>query len=118
MRRAERGMALLEVLAALTILAVAGLALTQLVAGAVRATATAQQREVEQADEDRLLTAYTLLTRGDLDLRLGSRDVGAYVMTIARPERTLYRIAVARDTAPTVEDLVTVVYRPSPAHAP
>lgn len=117
MRRAERGVALLEVLAATVILTVAGLALVELVSGATRAVATAGAREKELADEERLLAAYTLLGRRDLDLRLGVREVGPYAVSVQRPERALYRIALARVASPAVEDLVTVVHRPEPTDA-
>ena len=111
MRRAERGIALLEVLAAIVILTIAGLSLVSLVAQATASTAVARARERELADEERLLAATTLLTRADLDLRLGVRTVGPYVVTVGRPERTLYRMAVGRAEAPGVEDLVTAVFR-------
>lgn len=115
---AERGVVLLEILAAVLILTVAGLSLVELSAAGTRATAAARLREREQQDEERLLTAYCLLLRADLDLRLGQRDVGPYVVRVARPERTLYRVAVSAARAPEVEDLVTVLYRPEPADAP
>lgn len=114
MRCTERGIALLEVLAAVVILTIAGLTLVQFVAQVTASTRTARDREVEQLDEERLLVATTLLTRSDLDLRIGDRDVGPYVVMVARPEPSLYRIAVGRETAPTIEDLVTVVYREHP----
>lgn len=110
----RRGIALLEVLAALVILTIAGLAMIELVTQGARTAATARAREEEQADEDRLLTATTLLIRNDLDVRIGDRAVGPYVVTVGRPEPTLYRIAVGRSEAPGVEDLVTVVFRPVP----
>ena len=109
--RGERGIALLEVLAAIVILSIAGLSLIELVTQGTATAATARARETEQMDEDRLLAATTLLTRNDLDIRLGSRTVGPFVMTVARPEKTLYRIAIGRGAAPDVEDLVTVVFR-------
>ena len=118
MRRRERGIALLEVLAAVVILTIAGLSLVSLVAQATVSTTTSREREIEQADEERLLAATTLLTRADLDVRLGARTVGPYVVTVERPERTLYRIAVERGEAPGVEDLVTVVFREAPPDAP
>jgi type II secretory pathway pseudopilin PulG len=117
-RRGERGVALLEVLAAVVILGIAGLALVQLVAGGTRAVTLARERERELADEDRLLAAYTLLRREDLDLRLGDREVEAYVVNVQRPEQSLYRIALRRMEAVTVEALVTVVYRPEARDAP
>ena len=117
-RSAERGFALLEVLVATAILSVAALSLAELLDAGVRAVATARTRELEQADEDRLLSAYTLLAREDLDRRLGKRALGPYVVSVQRPEPTLYRIALSRGEAPEVENLVTVVYRREPQHVP
>ena len=115
--RSEGGVALLEVLAAVLILSVVGLSLVALVSAATQATATARAREAELADEERLLSGLTLLARADLDRRLGSRGTGPYVVTVQRPERTLYRIAIERGEAREVEDLVTVVYRAEPTNA-
>ena len=117
MLRGNRGFALLEVVAALAILAMAGVALVELAAGATRALTTAGERGQALADEDHLLTAYALLAGPDLDLRLGRRDVGPYVVEVERPESTLYRVAVARQDSPEIEDLVTVLHRGA-AHAP
>jgi hypothetical protein len=112
------GVALLEVLAAVAILGVAGLALVELVAGGTRAVGTTRGRELELADEDRLLAAYTLLRSEDLDRRLGDREVGPYVVNLQRPERALYRIGIRRKEAPQVDELVTVVYRAEAVNAP
>lgn len=111
MRDGSRGIALLEVLAAIVILTITGLSMVELVAQGTATTVTARAREEEQTDEDRLLAATTLLTRNDLDLRIGGRTVGPYVLTVGRPEPTLYRIAIGRTETPVVEDLVTVVFR-------
>ena len=107
----ERGAVLLEVLVALTILAVAGLSLVGLLGAGVRAEQDARERERVLADEERVLTAMTLLTRADLDRRLGRHDVGEFVVDVQRPERTLYRIAIAQRSSAHVEGLVTVVFR-------
>jgi hypothetical protein len=109
--RRERGVALLEVLAAVLILSVAGLTLVELIAGATRAVMVARDRERELADEERLLTAWSLLRHDELDQRIGDRVVGPYVIRVQRPERGLYRLAVERSVAPGVEDLVTVLWR-------
>jgi hypothetical protein len=116
--RPERGVVLLEVLAAALILTVAGLSLTELAAAGVRAAARAGERERVAMDEDRLMTAYSLLLGGDLDLRLGDRDVGPYRVRVERPEPALYRVAISEQRSPDVQDLVTVLYRPEPPHAP
>ena len=96
--------------AAVAILGVAGIALVELVASGTRSVAVAAARERELADEERLLTAYTLLKREELAIRFGDRVVGPYVVNVQRPERGLYRVAIRRE-ASEVEDLVTVVYR-------
>lgn len=111
MPRAERGAALLEVLAAVAILGIAGLGFVELVAAATRAELRARATERELADAERLLAAHTLLRRDDLDRRLGDRVVGPYVINVQRPERELHRIAIARGDAREVEMLVTVVRR-------
>ena len=114
----RRGVALIEVLAAMVILTVAGLSLVELAGAGARDLAATTRRERELADQERLLASHTLLDRAGLVRRLGSRRVGDCVVTIQRPERGLYRVAVARHDAPDVEDLVTVVFRPDSTDAP
>jgi hypothetical protein len=118
MRAAERGIALLEVLVALLILSVAALGFVDLIGAGTRAVTTARARERALADEERLLAAYTLLTHGDLDRRLGRRELGPYLVDVERPERGLYRIALALKESEAVDDLVTIVYRPEVPHGP
>ncbi len=107
----SRGIVLLEVLVALAILGTAGLALVSLEAAAVGAERDARVRERALAAEDRVLSALTLLTRNELDRRLGRHPVGEFAVDIEHPERTLYRISLGPADAPQVEDLVTVVFR-------
>ena len=109
--RADRGIALLETLVALAILSGAGLALLDLISGELRAEREARERERVLAVEDRVLTVLTLLTRDELDRRIGQHPLGELQVDIERPERTLYRIAVSQAESPQVEDLATVVYR-------
>jgi len=111
MLRSSRGTALLEVLVALAILSGTGLALLDLVTGALRAERDARERERVLAVEGRVLTALTLLKRDELDRRLGRHPIGDLIADVERPERTLYRIALSQEESPQVEDLVTVVYR-------
>ena len=117
-QRPERGIALLETLVALAILSGAGLALLDLVTAGLRAERDSRERERVLAVEDRVLTALTLLTRAELDRRLGRHPIGELIADIERPERTLYRIALGQGDSPQVEDLVTVVYRTEGAGAP
>ncbi len=116
--RTDRGVALLEVLVAVAILSASGLVLVGLVSAGLRGERDARERERTLAAEDRVLTALTLLTREDLDRRLGRHPLGEFVVDIERPEGTLYRIALAQARAPEVEDLLTVVYRARAPHVP
>lgn len=116
--RAERGVALLEVLVALAIVSGAGLAMLDLLTGGLRSERDARERERVLAVQERVLAALTLLKRNELDRRLGRHSIGELVVDIERPERTLYRIAVSQERSPQVEDLVTVVYRGATRDAP
>lgn len=111
----ELGAALLEAIVALTILATAGVAAVNLLAAGARSERHAAAREHALREADRVLSVYTLLTRTELDQRIGAQTVGHLAVLVQRPERTLYRIAVVDTLAPTQELLVTVVYRPEPS---
>jgi hypothetical protein len=102
--------ALLDVLVALAVLGLAGLALVEVTAQSLRVLEHAQTVERRIADEDRLLAAYTLLSRRDLGQRAGLHRVGPYDVRVERLDFTLFRITVAAAGEPT--DLATVVYRP------
>lgn len=109
--RSSRGVALLEVLVALLILATTGIALVELVGAGLRGERIARAREHTVATEERLMAALTLLNRRELDQRIGRRQIGEFLVDVQRPERMLYRIALLQGQSPQVEDLVTVVYR-------
>jgi type II secretory pathway pseudopilin PulG len=111
MARAERGAALLEVLVALAILSGAGVAVVGLLGAGLRAQHEAREREQRLAAAERVLTSMTLLTRSDLDRRLGRHPIGEFVVDVQRPEPTLYRVAIAEAASAHVEELVPVVYR-------
>ena len=111
-RRSRHGVALLETLIALAILSIAGLSVVVLVDSLIRAQAEAVKREETITTAGRVLAAVTLLRREELDQRLGSRELGEFVLGIQRPERSLYRIAISEEAFPAVELLATVVYRP------
>lgn len=115
MPRDERGVMLVELLAALLLLAVAGLAAIALLQAGLRAERDMAARERGWRDADRLLAAHTLLTRADLHRRLGERRAGGWLVRVDRPEPALFRIAIADTLAPTRELLVTVVHRPAAA---
>ena len=107
----ERGAALFESVIALAIVSTSGLAAVQLVQYSLQSEASMNRREAEMAQGERLMAALTLLTRKDLELRLGAHPVGEFIVTVQRPERALFRVGLATTAAPEAELLATVVYR-------
>jgi type II secretory pathway pseudopilin PulG len=104
--------ALLEVLAALTIFVFAAVYALTLLGQLSDSEHRAHSDERRVADQNRLLTAYALLLRAELDQRLGHREVGPYLVEVQRPEAALYRVSIGDSTGP---DLVTLLFRPGAA---
>ena len=102
------GFALLEVLLALTILAVTGLMIAASARVALDAERHSEAEEQRVSSASRVLAASTLLTKPQLDQRVGEHRVGEFSVRIQRPEPSLYRIAVA-DTGIGRELVVTIV---------
>jgi type II secretory pathway component PulJ len=111
----RHGAVLLEVLAALTIFAFSAMSALGLLNQLAVSETRAHTVERTVADQERLLAAYGLLTRDDLDRRLGARAMGAYVVAVQRPTRVLYRVTIGDSTG---VELATLLYRPEPRHAP
>lgn len=107
----QRGVALLEVLAAFTLLAIAGLTLTVVLQDAAGAAIRAEQAEREMREAHRVLTATTLLRREDLVRRIGVHRIGSLTVAVTRPRPAIYRIAVSDTLWSGVELLVTLVHR-------
>jgi type II secretory pathway component PulJ len=115
MRPGERGAVLLEILVALTLLVVSGASVVSLLSASLRSEAALAGREETLREADRILAGLALLTRTDLDRRLGSRRTGRFVAEVRRPEPTLYRIALRETESASSELLVTLVHRPHEA---
>ena len=113
MRIDRRGSILLEVLLALVLLGTVGLSALHVIAESAASESRLASREREVAEADRLLRAHSLLLRRDLELRLGTRRVGTWLVDIQRPTPALYRVSLAHESAPEVEVLVTVLFRPA-----
>jgi hypothetical protein len=107
-------MALLEMLVALAILGGAGAALVATLAAGMRARHEIGEREMEMKKADQILTATSLLSRPDLDRRLGRHPAGEMVVEVQRPNLVLYRLSVSASHHPNLDLLATVVYRPEP----
>lgn len=109
--RNNHGVALLEVLIAVVVVATAGVAFVELVGAGLTGEREARAREHTLATEERVLAAMSLLNRDELDQRIGRRQIGEFIVDVQRPEPTLYRIALLQRESAHVEDLVTVVHR-------
>ena len=109
-------MALLEVVVAMTILAVAALStvvwISQAADAAVRTSATAAEADLASDYLDRI----ALWTREDLDRHLGVRRQGEWAVTVERLTPTLYVVMIA-DAANARTILRTTLYRPEQLHA-
>jgi hypothetical protein len=110
--RAERGAALLEVLAAMVILAVAGVGLVGVVLQALQDAAHARARELRYVEAADQLTRLSLRDADGLALRLGRRSAGTWITSVDRPRPGLYRLAIADTSAPDEALVVTIVRRP------
>ena len=108
------GAALLEALIALAILSVAAASALGAVTESLQSARAMIEREQALDEAHHLMKALSLLSRTDLDLRLGRRELRPYIVDVQRPRPTLYRIAVVDPAAPDIELLVTVVFRQEP----
>ncbi|HWG53381.1 MAG TPA: type II secretion system protein [Gemmatimonadaceae bacterium] len=116
-RRAARpGMVLLEVIVAMTILAVGGASLVALASASLDAVRRAYAAEEDATRASAFLDAVALWPRADLDRHLGSRAEGPWRLEIERPEPTLYEVSVS-DSAHDHPIVATALYRPEVAHA-
>lgn len=111
-RSDEKGVLLLEAMVALVLLGGFGLGMLSAVRAAVALEDDARQKEAAVLEAERVLVAMTLLSRRDLDLRLGERGVRGTTVMVSRPTRTIYRIAVATGPSEAGVNLVTLVHRP------
>lgn len=111
LRRDERGSALLEVLAALLIVSVFGVAVLDSLGATVRSARRVGNDERAMEVEHRELLRYALMSAPELEQRIGEQYIGAVRISVTRPRSTLFRVAIG-DTAPgTPETLATLLYR-------
>lgn len=113
MHRSERGAVLLEVLVAVTILAVVGQAATSILLQSTASLRAVQSSERAVLDASRLLSALSLLTHDDLDRRRGIRRVGPYEVEISAMSGSLFVVSV--DGPELTRPLTTILYRASPS---
>lgn len=107
---ARRGLILIEVVAALAILAIVGSALFAVAAESLARVDNARRHDHEMAAANNLMSAVSLWTPEDFDRRLGQRRQGQWLLEIGRESPRLYT-AVIRDTLTGAPVLATAFYR-------
>jgi type II secretory pathway pseudopilin PulG len=93
--RGRQGIGLLEIIAALTILSVAGVTLLVMQAESTRAVQRAHAAEQEVVTASAFLHAVALWTREDLDRHLGDRPQDPWRMYTERVQPELYRVVLS-----------------------
>jgi type II secretory pathway pseudopilin PulG len=115
MRRAEagarRGVALLEALVALVIIAITGAVISALVIESATATERSRVAEVDLRRARAFFEAVTLWPREDLDRHLGDHQQGSWRLRVDRVTPLVYSLALT-DSSRTRVLLSTAVYRP------
>lgn len=111
----DAGAVLLEVVVALTILAVGGAAGVTMAAEAARAVGHARAADGELRAASHFMENVALWTRADLDRHLGARPQGAWTLSIDRPDPELYTAALADSSGRVL--LRTSLFRADTAHA-
>lgn len=107
--RDSGGAVLLEVIVALTILAIAGTSALLMAQESARAVSRAREHDREVTKASAFLEAVALWTRQDLDRRLGERREGGWRLRVDRPDRRLYLVTLNDSTG--AELLHTALFR-------
>ncbi len=108
----RRGLTLLEVVVALTIVTIAGGALVGRVGGAIRQIRLldAEEKRIDSAHQ--VLAGLSQLRRAELDRRIGEYPTSGFIASIQRPDPELYRVALLEPEPAGRTLVVTVLYRP------
>jgi prepilin-type N-terminal cleavage/methylation domain-containing protein len=109
----SKGMTLIEVLVALSVLVGSAVPLVALAHDELIRTAQVSREEARYNRASQAMTRIALLPRTDLERRLGEHVVAGFAVSVQLPSPDLFRLAVADTAEPAHALLVTVVYRPS-----
>ena len=106
----RRGVVLLEVLCALTLLTGAGVALVRVVTGYASAAALTAERESQLGQQTRLLLVHQLMTSEELADRAGIRYVGDLTVDVTRIASDLVQVTVSSRRSDAAPPLTTFLY--------
>lgn len=114
-KRGHAGAVLLEVIAAMTLFAIAGVALLELALQSDHAVSYVVMNRAELAKANAFLESVALWTRDDLDRHLGRHSEGQFALLVDRIAPTLYHVVLTTshrgNEAPLLE---TTLYREQP----
>jgi hypothetical protein len=105
---------LLEALVAIAITGAGVAAIAPLLQQSFVASAFTARAQKDLVQADQLLSAITLWSRTELDLRLGDRRQAQFIARIVRRTSVLYDVAVL-DSSRSRVWLSTTLFRPAPA---
>jgi Tfp pilus assembly protein PilV len=109
--RTRRGSALIEVLVALVLLAVSGVAMVTLLGQTGRSMRSTRDMELETSAASRVLDRFAAMDRAGLLASLGRHDAGGFRADVVEASPDLFDVAVAASDTSAVL-LRTVFYRP------
>lgn len=112
---ARSGLVLLEVIVAMTIMSVSGLALLMLAGESAHVAARAQASAAAVQRASDLLDAVALWPREDLDRHLGDRAEGPWILGVSHGVSDIY-VVTLRDSTSSTPLLSTALYRADDGH--
>jgi type II secretory pathway component PulJ len=107
----RRGVVLLEVLVAMTILAFGCVVVIASMNSIVDSAIHVSDTEKQVVDADQYMTAISLWPRRELDRHLGAHRRGIWMLDVERPAMTIYVVSIMDSTAHH-EWLHTALFRP------
>lgn len=110
-QKIRKGFTLLEVLVAMTILALVGLSTLEAVQTAARLGGVAVMAERDLSEASQLLHSVSVWSRTELEQRLGTREQGEWSLEITR-ETPDFFLVVVRDRARGAKWLQTGIFCP------
>lgn len=111
--RPRAGVALLEALCAIVVLAIAGASLAQTMAAQIAATRIMARTTEELEQQSRLMGALSLLTRRELASMAPTRVIGEFSVDVEERPGELFVLTVARIDTPSTS-ITTILWPPAP----